>query len=58
MLRRGPITPMDALREAKCMRLAARIDDLKREGHSISMEMINDRGKRYARYKLIKENNG
>lgn len=49
---------MDALRDAKCMRLAARIDDLKRKGHSISMEMINDRGKRYARYKLIKENNG
>ena len=32
----GEITPIDALREFGCMRLAARISDLRRDGHNIS----------------------
>ena len=31
----GEITPLDALREFNCMRLAARISDLRKAGHKI-----------------------
>lgn len=36
----GGITPMDALKDIGCMRLAARIADLKREGHRIKSEKV------------------
>ena len=36
----GGITPMDALKDIGCMRLAARIADLKREGHRIRSEKV------------------
>lgn len=39
----GGITPMDALKDIGCMRLAARIADLKREGHRIKGEKIEVR---------------
>jgi hypothetical protein len=55
MLRDSPngITSMDALREAGCFRLAARIADLKAAGHDISSEMVTvESGKRVARYRL------
>lgn len=58
MLKRGPITPLDAIREAKCMRLAARIADLKAEGHNITMEMVTQGEKRFARYLLMRQHNG
>lgn len=53
----GSITPLDALREFGCMRLGARIFDLKRRGHEITrvMEARENRyGKtvRFARYFL------
>jgi hypothetical protein len=43
---------MDALREAGCMRLAARIDDLKRIGYRIVSQMETAGDKRYAKYFL------
>ena len=54
------ITPMDALKEFGCMRLAARIADLKAAGHHIIKEFGYQKGKRgkavrYARYFLIEE---
>jgi hypothetical protein len=55
MLEQRPdgITAMDALREAACLRLAARIADLKAAGHDISSEMVTvPSGKRVARYRL------
>jgi hypothetical protein len=55
MLRDSPdgITSMDALRECGCFRLAARIADLRAEGHDISSEMVTvPSGKRVARYRL------
>ena len=58
MLKRGPITPLDAIREAKCMRLAARIADLKAEGHNITMEMVTQGEKRFAKYSLMRQHNG
>ena len=58
MLRKGPITPMDALQQARCMRLASRIDDLKKMGYIITTEMVTNGDARYARYHLAGEPNG
>lgn len=51
----GSITPLDALREFGCMRLASRISDLKRAGYDIKREFELSRNRygekiRYARY--------
>ena len=46
------ITPLDALKECGCFRLGARILELRNEGHDIRT-IINDRGKRYAKYYLV-----
>lgn len=54
-LRKGvKLTPMDALREYRCFRLAARILDLRRDGHPIKTERVTDpdTNKTYARYWL------
>ena len=53
----GSITPMDALREFGCLRLSARIADLKKDGHIIATEMVADRNRfgdvtHYAKYSL------
>lgn len=53
----GSITPLDALREFGCYRLAARISDLKRDGIPIKVKIESYRTqkgkvKRYARYSL------
>lgn len=53
----GSITPVDALREYGCMRLGARIYDLKRKGHDITRTLEAGRNRygeetRYARYML------
>ena len=53
MLKRGPVTALDALEQAGCFRLAARIADLRREGHDITTETITTpTGKHIASYKL------
>ena len=53
----GSITPVDALRDYGCMRLGARIWDLKRMGHHIDMALETGENRygektRYARYTL------
>lgn len=53
----GSITPLDALKEYGCMRLGARIYDLKRAGYQIESRIEsrkNRNGERvtYARYSL------
>lgn len=54
-LKRGPITPVDAI-QFGCFRLAARIKDLRDMGYSIHTESCQtDEGKRYARYTLIRQ---
>ena len=53
MLKRGPITPLDAIQQANCLRLGARIYDLKRLGHKIIKEPFHTpSGKTVARYHL------
>ena len=56
----APITPLEALKYAGCLRLGARIYNLRDAGHDIRTEMVtvqNSRGerKRVARYRLIRE---
>ena len=53
MQTQGPINPIEALNEYGCFRLAARISDLKKLGHTIDTTMHGSRfGKRYAVYSL------
>lgn len=50
---RGPITAADAVFNYGIMRLAARINDLRRRGHSIKTEIVTAPGRvRFARYYL------
>lgn len=46
------LTPLDALNEFGCFRLAARVADLRREGLDIECKTETTNGKRYARYQL------
>ena len=49
----GTITQREAARRYDIYRLAARIYDLRREGHQIEKEMeTSETGKQYARYHL------
>lgn len=49
------LTPMDALKMFGCLRLGARIADIKEMGYLVHTEMVHDRrtGKRYASYSLV-----
>ena len=46
------LTPIDALERFGCFRLAARIDDLRREGLEIETKFQHKDGKRFASYEL------
>lgn len=49
----GPITPMEALSRYGCFRLAARIKDLRDQGHDIETSDVHlGNGKTIASYKL------
>ena len=53
----GSITPLDALREFGCMRLASRMNEIKKDGYSVKRKMEtakNRKGEpvRYARYTI------
>lgn len=59
MLKRGPVTQMDALQEAGCMRLPARINELRQQGISIETEYIKTpTGKTIGQYKLKEADHG
>lgn len=49
------LTSLEALRKFNCLRLGARIYDLRQQGYVINSLMIKDdkSGKRYARYSLV-----
>lgn len=51
-LKSGPITPLEALSNYGCLRLAARISDLRERGHIIETTMIERGDKRFASYRL------
>lgn len=48
----GEITAIEALTAIRCFRLAARISDLRADGHNITTVMTNDGKKSYAIYRL------
>jgi len=53
MLKRGPVTALEALSEAGCFRLAARIADLRQQGVEIETQTITTpNGKHIAQYQL------
>lgn len=49
------VTPMDAIRRWQCLRLAARIKELRKRGHEIDSVWERSNGKRYCRYFLRKQ---
>lgn len=42
-LKSGPLTPLQALRELGCMRLAARVLELRQAGHAIQARSVTVR---------------
>lgn len=54
LLKEKPVTPFDAV-QFGCMRLAARVHELRNEGHEIYSELIHVGDARVARYWLLKE---
>lgn len=48
------ITAVEALDKFACFRLAARIDEFRKEGHNITTETVSQNGKEFARYHYIK----
>ena len=51
-LKNNPLTSAQAFRQYGCLRLAARILDLRDKGVRIRTEMVNTGKKQYARYWL------
>ena len=54
----GSITQLEAIRDISCMRLGARIFDLKREGYKVKKETETSKNRygedtSYARYRLV-----
>ena len=52
LLKRGPVTPMDALAKLGCFRLAARVRELREEGYPIVTHIEHQGEKEFARYEL------
>jgi hypothetical protein len=48
------LTPLEALMSFNCFRLAARIKDLRDQGHQIETTIIEDNEKRWAAYWIKK----
>jgi hypothetical protein len=48
------LTPLEALQKFGCLRLAARIADLRRDGHTIWTNYVQKDKKIFAAYKLSK----
>ena len=51
-LKRGPLTPLQALQWYGCLRLAARVHNLRGRGHDIGMRWVERDDKRFAQYYL------
>lgn len=52
-LKKGPITPFEAMAAYGIMRLAARVAELREGGHTINTETVHAGNKHYARYRLV-----
>jgi hypothetical protein len=49
---RQPISPLEALEDYGCFRLAARIAELREDGHNIETVQTRQGGKTFATYRL------
>lgn len=58
MEKNGSLTPLQALEYFGCMRLPARICDLRKKGYIIETDIIHQNGKHFARYILKGHING
>ena len=47
------ITALDALKNYGCLRLAARILEIKNAGYNVSKQMVNKNGKTFASYSMV-----
>lgn len=47
------LTSVEALDKFGCFRLAARIDEFRKDGHHIQTESVSQNGKEFARYHYI-----
>ena len=54
MLLEAPLTSMESFKILGCTRLAARILELRNDGHEITSESVTDGKTTYARYHLKK----
>lgn len=54
-LQKRPLTAIDALKLCNCFRLAARVKDLRNDGHNIVTETITQKGKHFAQYRLVQK---
>jgi hypothetical protein len=52
------LTSLEALNRFGCMRLASRINTLKKEGYNVKGEMISNNGKHYKVYYLAEDELG
>ena len=52
LMRRKWITPIDALREVGCLRLAARICEMRQEGVNVQSEWVKEGDKHYKKYRI------
>jgi hypothetical protein len=50
ILKHNSITPLEALEHYGCMRLAARIQELRKQGFSVLTKNVERNGKHYAKY--------
>jgi hypothetical protein len=53
--RNGSISPLEALEQFGCFRLAARINDLRAKKHNIETYVGKKNGKKFAIYRLINQ---
>jgi hypothetical protein len=52
-LKRATLDPLTALERYGVFRLGARVWELKREGHDIRSRLVEQNGKKFARYLLV-----
>ena len=53
-LRKGWTTALDALKDCGCMRLAARVLEMRQSGLKVVDQWVEVNGKRFKAYRLVK----
>ena len=54
-LRKGWTTALDALKYCGCMRLAARVLEMRQDGLTIDSKWVEVGGKRFKSYRIVKQ---